>query len=117
MNRADPSPLWPFARTLVFWWLLLVVIQQGQRAFLLGNALSREAPGAGLLLKTLVTGVQADFVTAGFAIVGALGLGAAAASLLLMVRRPRQAGSVAGIYARALGIAAVLVAVLCFLVQ
>ena len=117
MNRAGLSPLWPFARTLVFWWLLLVVIQQGQRAFLLGNVLSREAPGAGLLLKTLVTGVRADFVTAGFAIVGALGLGAAAASLLLIVRPRREAGSVARTYVRALGVAAAPVTGLCFLVQ
>jgi len=112
MNRAGL-----FARTLVFWWLLLVVIQQGQRAFLLGNVLSREAPGAGLLLKTLVTGVRADFVTASFAIVGALVLGTAAASLLLIVRPRRRAGSVARTYVRALGVAAVPVTGLCFLVQ
>jgi hypothetical protein len=117
MNRTYPSSVWPFARTLVFWWLLLVVIQQGQRTFLLLNVSSREAPEAGLLLKTLVTGVRADFVTAGFAITGALVLGTAAASLLLIVRPRRAVGRVARTYVRSLGVAAALVTVLCFLVQ
>ena len=117
MNRSDPSPLWPLVRTLVFWWLLLVVIQQGQRVFLLLTVLSREAPGARLLLKTLVTGVRADFVTASFVIVGALGLGLAAASLLWIVPSRRRAGSFAGGSVRAVGVAAGLVTLLCFLIQ
>lgn len=117
MNRSHPSPLWPLVRTLVFWWLLLVVIQQGQRVFLLLNVLSREAPGARLLLRTLVTGVRADFVTASFAIVGALGLGLLAASVLWLLPSPRLAGSFARRYVRAVGVAAGLITLLCFLIQ
>jgi arylsulfatase A-like enzyme len=115
-GRPSLPPLWPFVRTLVFWWLLLVVIQQAQRVFLLAGVLSREAPPVGLLLMTLATGVRADFVTAGLGIVAAVVLGALAGSLLLIRRRWRRAGSISRAYARGLAIAAALVAALYFAV-
>ncbi|HET8578572.1 MAG TPA: sulfatase-like hydrolase/transferase, partial [Methylomirabilota bacterium] len=110
------SALWPFARTVIFWWVLLVVIQQAQRVFLLVNVLSRDVPPVGLLLMTLATGVRADLVTAGLGILVALVLGALAVSLLIVIRRGRRTETVARTYVRGLGIAAALVAVVYFAV-
>ncbi len=55
---------WSFRRTVLFWWGLYLVIQQAERLFLLPEALSIETPSAGMLAKTLVTGVRADLITA-----------------------------------------------------
>ena len=114
-GRPSP-PLWPFIRTLIFWWLLLVVIQQAQRLFLLGHVLSRETPPAGQLLLTLATGVRADFVTAGFGIVVALVLGMLGGSLVSIIRPRRRGENVSRAYVRGLAIAAALVAALYFAV-
>lgn len=59
-------------KTVLFWWILFVVIQTAERVFLLGDALEQETPSAALLLKTLVVGVRGDFITATFALVLAL---------------------------------------------
>jgi phosphoglycerol transferase MdoB-like AlkP superfamily enzyme len=82
----SPS-LW---RTLVFWWLLLVVIQQAQRLDLLIGAVAHETPSAHVLLMTVVTGIRADLVTAGFGIAVAL-LIAVVGGALVIVRRRRPA--------------------------
>ena len=70
---------WSFRRTLVFWWILFLVVQQTERLFLLPQALSVETPAPALLLKTLVTGLRADLIvsTIGIAIAALLagGLG------------------------------------------
>jgi arylsulfatase A-like enzyme len=60
------------ASRFVFWWLLLVVVQQAQRLFLIGATVRRETPSAGVLALTLITGLRADLVTAGFAMLAAL---------------------------------------------
>ena len=68
-------------KTVLFWWILFVVIQTAERMFLLGDALEQETPSAPLLLKTLVVGVRGDFITATFALALAL-LGAGGWTLL-----------------------------------
>ncbi len=55
---------WSLRRLLVFWWILFLLIQQTQRLFLLPEALAREVPPWGILMKTLLTGLQADLITA-----------------------------------------------------
>jgi phosphoglycerol transferase MdoB-like AlkP superfamily enzyme len=54
---------WSFRRAVVFWWILFLVLQQTERLFLLPQALSLETPAPGLLFKTLVIGLRADFIT------------------------------------------------------
>ena len=107
--RARWSPRTPSVwRALVFWWLLLLVIQQAQRLYLLIRAVPREATSAPILLKTVATGIRADLVTAGLGIAGALLL-AVAVGCLVLVRRRRWADfSSAG--ARALAVVAAIVA-------
>lgn len=77
---------WADARTsirksVLFWWILFVVMQTAERAFLLRDALEQEAPTWPLLTKTLIVGVRGDFITATFALVLA-GIGAGAWALL-----------------------------------
>lgn len=55
---------WSFRRSLVFWWIFLLLIQQTERLFLLPEALAREVPPGSVLAKTLLTGLRADFITA-----------------------------------------------------
>ncbi len=68
-------------KTVLFWWILFVVIQTAERMFLLRDALEQETPSASLLLKTLVVGVRGDFITATFALALAL-IGAGGWTLL-----------------------------------
>ena len=56
-------------KSVLFWWILFVVIQMAERVFLLRDALEQETPTAALLLKTLLVGVRGDFITATFALV------------------------------------------------
>jgi len=70
-----------FRKTLLFWWILFVVIQTAERMFLLPDAFEQEIPTWPLLLKALLVGVRGDFITATFAL--ALGgVGAAVYTLL-----------------------------------
>ncbi len=64
-------------KTVLFWWILFVVVQAAERLFLLGDALEQETPSVPLLLTTLVVGVRGDFITATFALVLALAAAAA----------------------------------------
>lgn len=68
-------------KTVLFWWILFVVVQAAERLFLLGDALEQETPSVPLLLTTLVVGVRGDFITATFAL--GLALAAAGAWTLL----------------------------------
>ncbi|MGC3976501.1 MAG: hypothetical protein QM771_19280, partial [Nitrospira sp.] len=56
-------------KSVLFWWILFVVIQMAERVFLLRDALDQETPTAPLLLKTFLVGVRGDFITATFALV------------------------------------------------
>lgn len=72
-SAARPS----IRKTVLFWWILFVVMQMAERVFLLRDAFAQEAPTAALLLKTLAVGVRGDFITATFALVfAAVGAGA-----------------------------------------
>ncbi|HEY3099451.1 MAG TPA: LTA synthase family protein [Methylomirabilota bacterium] len=55
-----------------FWWVLLVLVQQAQRIFLIGAAARREPPTPAVLGLTLLTGLRADLVTAGVGMLAAL---------------------------------------------
>ena len=68
-------------KSVLFWWILFVVIQMAERVFLLRDALEQETPTPELLLKTLLVGVRGDFITATFALVLA-GVGAGLYALL-----------------------------------
>lgn len=68
-------------KTVIFWWILFVVMQMAERVFLLRDALVQEMPTPALLLKTLAVGVRGDFITATLALVLAV-IGAAAWALL-----------------------------------
>jgi len=60
---------WSFRRTLVFWWILFLVIQQAERLFLLPDAVALERPAIGIVLKSLMTGFRADFIISTIAII------------------------------------------------
>ena len=73
--------------SFVFWWLLLLLIQQAQRLLLTSLALARESTSARTLAQTLLTGVRADLITAGFGMAAALALAIVLGSLVLAGRR------------------------------
>ena len=59
---------WSFRQTVVFWWLLFLVIQQVERFFLLPEVMAVEVPSAGVFVKTFATGLRADLITASIAV-------------------------------------------------
>ena len=69
-------------KTVLFWWILFVVMQMAERLFLLRDAFAQETPTLSLLLHTLAVGVRGDFITATFA----LGLGLAGAGVWVLLR-------------------------------
>src|SRR5512134_4034556 len=69
-------------KSVLFWWILFVVMQMAERVFLLRDALAQETPSLSLLLKTFVVGVRGDFITATFALLLCL-VGAGAWALLI----------------------------------
>jgi Sulfatase len=77
----------------VFWWLLLVVVQQAQRVFLILATARREIPSAGVLGLTLFTGLRADLITASVGMLGAL-LVASLVAASVALRDRRRAGAV-----------------------
>jgi len=68
-------------KSVLFWWILFVVMQMAERVFLLRDAFEQETPSLPLLFKTLIVGVRGDFITATFALVLA-GVGAGGWALL-----------------------------------
>ncbi len=83
MTQPADHPFISLRLTLLFWWLLFVVMQQAERLFLLRDPLAVEMPSTGVLMRTLVTGLRGDFITATIALAailaGARGLLAALA--------------------------------------
>lgn len=112
--RTPTDTRWSFGGTLVFWWVLLLLVQQAQRLVLLVLAGARDLPSARVLLATLGTGVRADLVVAGFAIVASFLIALVAGVIVLVVRRRASARRVA---VRAFAIAAAVTAGLAFLVE
>jgi arylsulfatase A-like enzyme len=95
------------SRRLAFWWLLLVVVQQAERLYLIGAAARRERPSLSVLGLTLLTGLRADLVTAGFGILAVLGVAALVAGVVVLRRADRAAAA----FAVALGVAGAALAV------
>ena len=81
------------APRLVFWWLLFVVVQQAQRIFLIGAAARRDVPSPAVLGLTLLTGLRADLVTAGFGMLAAFVVALLVAAPFVL-RGPRRAHAV-----------------------
>ena len=78
---------------LVFWWILLFLVQGAERVFLLREAARVEPPTPAVLGLTLLTGARADLILATLAVaVAALGAVIVAAPLALMPRRRHGAG-------------------------
>src|SRR5262249_15220348 len=101
----------------VFWWILLLLIQQAQRLLLTSLAVAREPTSARTLAQTLLTGVRADLITAGFGMAAALVIGAVAGSLVVLVRRGADRRvDPASTYVRALTISSVAITVAFFVV-
>jgi phosphoglycerol transferase MdoB-like AlkP superfamily enzyme len=73
--------------TFVFWWILLLLIQQAQRLLLTALALTREPASPGTLTQTFLTGVRADLITAGFGMAAVLVVSGVVGSLVLLGRR------------------------------
>ncbi len=69
-------------KTVLFWWILFVVLQVAERLFLFRDALAQETPTLSLFLHTLAVGVRGDFITATFA----LGLSVAGAGAWILLR-------------------------------
>jgi phosphoglycerol transferase MdoB-like AlkP superfamily enzyme len=66
-------------RQLIFSWLLFLVFQQAERLFLTPETMQIEMPASGVLLRTLITGLQGDFIVAticaAVAFLAAMGIG------------------------------------------
>ncbi len=56
-------------KTVLFWWILFVVMQTAERVFLLRDALALETPTLALFIQTMAVGVRGDFITATLALV------------------------------------------------
>jgi hypothetical protein len=104
---------WPFGETVVFWWVLLLLVQQAQRLALMALASARELPAPRVLLATIGTGVRADLVISGFAVAAAFLLALLVGVTVLVMRRTRAWRAAV----RALAIAAAVMAALTFLVD
>ena len=101
----------------VFWWVLLLLIQQAQRLLLTGLAVVREPASPRTLAQTLLTGLRADLITAGFGMAAALAISVVVGSLVLLGRR--LAGRElhpARTYERALTITSIVFAIVFFVV-
>jgi hypothetical protein len=62
MNFDGQKNPWSFQKTFVFWWILFVAIQMGERLFLLTDALGMEWPSGKDFGIMLLTGVRADLI-------------------------------------------------------
>ena len=58
------SRLWSFRNTLVFWWVLFLLMQQVERLFLLPETLHLERPTSTAFIRTFVIGFQGDLIIA-----------------------------------------------------
>ena len=110
-------PARSFLATFVFWWVLLFLIQQAQRLLLTALAAARETPSARTLVTTLVTGIRADLITAGLGMAAVLIVSLVIGSLVLLARRlARRPVEARRTYVRTLGVAAVVVTIVYFVV-
>jgi Sulfatase len=91
---------WSFRKTLIFWWVLFVVIQQGERLFLLRDAYSLETPTLKDLFLTLMMGFQADLATATILVAVAGLLAAGLSGLLFLLSRSSGQPKVQGALSR-----------------
>jgi Sulfatase len=66
------NPQLSFRSTLVFWWVLLFLIQLTHRLFLLPETMALESPTPELLADTLLVGIRADLSVATYGAVAAL---------------------------------------------
>lgn len=98
MSVAD----WSVKQRIVFWWGLLLLIQQVERWFLLPDVVNVEAPDWRVLIQTFTTGFRADLITSTIGIL----LSVLAAGLVSLVSWPligRRSGSaLSTLYGRAL---------------
>lgn len=103
-------------KTVLFWWILFVVMQMAERIFLLRDAFAQEIPSAAVLLKTMAVGVRGDFITATLALVLAT-IGASGWALLRQGWNclRRSAGSFALSFRPALHVSCFLFGVLLFI--
>jgi hypothetical protein len=65
---------WSFRHSLIFWWVLFLVIQQTERLFLLPHAMAIERPPPETLFLTFLTGFRADLIMSTLAILAAAAL-------------------------------------------
>jgi Sulfatase len=86
---------WSFRSVLVFSWILILVIQQAERLFLIATTMRREPITLPTLAVTLLTGLRADLIAATFATVAAVVLGLLIAPLPALVKwwRGARAGA------------------------
>ncbi len=58
IRTLKPKAFWSCRPTLVFWWGLLLVLNQAKRLVFLPEALTREPAFVDVLVKTLVKGIR-----------------------------------------------------------
>jgi hypothetical protein len=64
MRSSAGGTSWSFQRLFVFWWILLLLLQQAERLFLLPKVWSHERPTAAMLVQVLTAGLRGDLITA-----------------------------------------------------
>ncbi len=93
---------WSVKQRIVFWWGLLLLIQQVERWFLLPDVVNVEAPDWRVLIQTFTTGFRADLITSTIGIL----LSVLAAGLVSLVSWPligrRSESALSTSYGRAL---------------
>ena len=78
-------------RAVVFWWVLLFLVQIAERLFLVQEAARAERPTAGILAQTLFTGARADLMLATIGVLVALAGAALVTTPLALAARSRAA--------------------------
>lgn len=78
-------------RAVVFWWVLLFLVQIAERLFLVQEAARAERPTAGILAQTLFTGARADLMLATLGVLVALAGAALVTTPLALAARSRAA--------------------------
>ena len=66
------NPQFSFRSALVYWWVLLFLIELTHRLFLLPETMALESSTPGLLAKTLLVGIRADLSVATYGAAAAL---------------------------------------------
>ncbi len=81
---------WSIRQTILFWWVVFVLLQQTLRFVQMAETPGREPASAPLLLQTLWFGFRGDLIIATFTVLLAIGLAFTVTSVMKLFARSRR---------------------------